>query len=132
MAPGVSGPKANYLPAGAGLVWSIPSYVSNKSLAWKYINFVTTVKAQQTLLDVGSVLPTDIGVKAPASAPPQLKTIIQDLNTNPTSLYPHALWNAAVLTAYGKEVQLVIDGQESVDTAMQNVQNVENSSLNAG
>lgn len=119
-APGVDGSKPNFLPVGAGLMWSIPAYSENKDAAAAYIEFTTNARAAETLFEVAGVLPANREAQLTGAAP-QAEQILKDFATVPTFSPPHGLWKADVTSDFSRQMQTVIAGDTSLEDALEAV-----------
>ena len=127
--PAITGRKRYYIPISSGPVWSMTTYAKNKPLAWQYIRFMTGVDGARIQWQVGGNLPINKGYTVPKSAPPQVRQMLHDFNTQPTFLYVSSLMKQAVVFEWMKQMQAVVSGQESLDGALKNVQKKQDSPI---
>jgi len=117
-------PGAKYVIGSPNNAWSIPGYSENKDAAWAYIEFMTSKHGQETMYEVGGLLPNRDDVAIPADAPPQERAILEATRTRP--LYPigYQMAHNSILLTYYMEMNEVLQGRKSLDAALEAVQAV--------
>ncbi len=122
---GVDGGETNFLPAGTGVCWVIPANSDNPDAAFEWITFMTGAESARIQFDQGGFLPNNSAVEFGDDTPPQPRQMVEEFADNPTSTSPLSLWKLPVANEYGKQLQLVITGQSSLEEALQAVQAVQ-------
>jgi multiple sugar transport system substrate-binding protein len=111
-----------YIPDSAGPVWTITDYARDKDLAWEYIQFLTGPEGARIQYETAGILPINSGYTPPDSAPVQVRQMVEDFNTRPTLLYVSSLMKQSVVFDWMKQMQSVLNGDISLDEALDNVQ----------
>jgi ABC-type glycerol-3-phosphate transport system substrate-binding protein len=114
-----------YIPDSAGPVWTMTTYAKDKDLAWRYIDFLTGPEGARIQYETAGVLPINKGYTPPGDAPPQVRQMVEDFNTKPTLLYVSSLMKQAVVFDWMKQMQSVLNGDLSLDEALDAVQAVQ-------
>lgn len=122
---GISGPKPNFLPADAGVTWSITDFSDNQDAAWAYAEFMASPRAAEVQYEVGGVLPNNVNAVVPSDAPEVVQGILEDYRNNPLGYPPHGLWKVDVSVSHQRELTLVVDGDKSVEEALNAVQDAQ-------
>jgi ABC-type glycerol-3-phosphate transport system substrate-binding protein len=117
-----SPPHSSYLGRDASYVWSIPTFARNKDAAWAFIEFMSSAKSIETVVDVAGELPNRKDVPVPPNGPEQLDQIIESQQENP--IYPTAagMLSVAVLETMQTEINQVLQGRTSLEDAQKAMQ----------
>jgi ABC-type glycerol-3-phosphate transport system substrate-binding protein len=110
-------PHSKYLGRDASYVWTMPSFAQNKDAAWAFIEFMTSAKGVETVVNVGGELPNRKDVPAPPHAPEQVDQIIKSQGELP--IYPglDGMLPTAVDEALKQEINQVLQGRTSLEDA---------------
>ncbi|CAN5347581.1 extracellular solute-binding protein [soil metagenome] len=119
----------NYVPVGAAVAWTIPSFSKNQQLAADYISELSSTKTQQAMFDNFGWLPANTAADTsggPSLKYPAMKPMLDVLlKADKTQLPAHQWWKAPVATEYKKQMQAVLNGSVSLKDALAAVQAVQ-------
>lgn len=123
------GDPSNYVPVGAAVAWTIPSFSPSQELAAEYIAALSSTDTQQAMFDGFGWLPANSGADTsggPSLTYPAMKPMLDVLlGDNETQLPAHQWWKAPVATEFKKQMQAVFNGSISLEDAMAAVQAIQ-------
>jgi ABC-type glycerol-3-phosphate transport system substrate-binding protein len=117
---GVSGPTPNFLSGGPDYSWAVPKFAKNKALAVAYIKYLASPAVEGPLYEDGGFLPNNKTVPAGTGGPvgPLNVAMVNSYAKGQLYMGLHALWPLNVELVYEREMNLVIDGDESVKSLL--------------
>lgn len=112
----VSGPygAASSMPLTSTINMTVPTFAKNKSMALKYIKFVTSASSMKTLFEVGEVVPNEKASDLGSNAPPQLTSMLEAFGMSPTFQPANSVIPSATLNEYGTQMNEVLQGRLSL------------------
>ena len=123
------GDPANYVPVGAAVAWTVPSFSPHAELAAKYIAHISSGETQQAMFDSFGWLPanSDTDTSGGPSLKYQAMAVMLDAlyGADKTQLPAHQWWKAPVATEYKKQMQAVLNGSSTLKQAMEAVQAIQ-------
>jgi multiple sugar transport system substrate-binding protein len=112
----------HFLTGGPASTWGLTKYCKMQGMAAQYVQYITGAEGTKILYDDGGILPGWKAVQVPSDAPPQVLQMVSDFRGSDSLYGAPGLWGAATKADYLKQVQLVLGGQQSVQTALQKVE----------
>jgi ABC-type glycerol-3-phosphate transport system substrate-binding protein len=115
-------PHSSYEGRDAGYVWTMPTFAQNKDAAWAFIEFMSSAKGVETVVNVGGELPNRKDVPAPPDAPKQVDQILKWQEESPIYPTAEATLSSAADEALKQEINQVLQGRKSLEDAQKAIQ----------
>ncbi|OJU81081.1 MAG: hypothetical protein BGO11_09570 [Solirubrobacterales bacterium 70-9] len=116
-------PEVESVETSATLVLTIPTFAKNKEAAWAVIEFDSSKKAIQTLVDVAGFMPNRKDVDVPADAPVQEQELVAASRERENVVAPaYATPSPVVFGPITTGISEVLQGRISLEEAQQGMQ----------